>query len=140
MKLVATGGVEPPSLLSPLCERDRCSTDELCGRMSPPCGRLPNYIICFLSETFTEAVLTVFARLGRSLSLQCISYDLLSDIALCSPCGLATANGHINVSLTGPHPPPRLPPTRMLSTYPSTALNQSEDLSSWCHFLASSDL
>ena len=35
MKLVATGGVEPPSLLSPLCERDRCSTDELCGRMSP---------------------------------------------------------------------------------------------------------
>ena len=43
MVLVATGGVEPPSLLSPLCERDRCSTDELCGRMSPPCGRLGNY-------------------------------------------------------------------------------------------------
>ena len=35
MVLVASRGVEPPSLLSPLCGRGRCSTDELCGRMSP---------------------------------------------------------------------------------------------------------
>ena len=47
MKLVATGGVEPPSLLSPLCERDRCSTDELCDRMSPTDRARFNYIICF---------------------------------------------------------------------------------------------
>ena len=52
MVLVATGGVEPPSLLSPLCERDRCSTDELCGRMSPPCGRAPQlYNMLFVKHS-----------------------------------------------------------------------------------------
>ena len=51
-----------------------------------------------MSETkYTEAVLTTFTRLGRSLSLRCLVFSFLSDIALCSSCGLATAIGHINV-------------------------------------------
>ena len=35
MKLVATRGVEPRPLLPSLFGHGRCSTDELCGRMSP---------------------------------------------------------------------------------------------------------
>ena len=41
MVLVATRGVEPRPLLPSLFGHGRCSTDELCGRMSPPCGRAP---------------------------------------------------------------------------------------------------
>ena len=44
----------------------------------------------------TEAVLTTFTRLGRFLSLRCLVI-LDFNTALCSPCGLATAIGHISV-------------------------------------------
>ena len=39
---VATRGVEPRPLLPSLFGPGRCSTDELCGRMSPDCSELPN--------------------------------------------------------------------------------------------------
>ena len=44
----------------------------------------------------TEAVLTTLPRLAASLPLRCLVI-LDFNTALCSPCGLATAIGHISV-------------------------------------------